>query len=129
MLTPRLTTLLRGLPAVLWAGVILWLSLSPSPPQPPQWLGWDKLQHAAAYALLVWLLGYAWSPRPTWRNWLPAIALASGYGVLMELLQGSLTSYRDPSLGDALANLAGTLLGAGLAICRASMLRHHGRSS
>lgn len=129
MLSPRLTSLLRGLPASLWAGAILWLSLLPSPPQPPEWLGWDKLQHAAAYALLVWLLGYAFSLRPLWRSWLPGIALATGYGVLMELLQGWLTSYRDPSLADAIANLAGALLGAGLGIYRTSLLRHRGRSS
>jgi len=101
---------LRFLPTCLWGGVILWLSLLESPPQVPSWLGWDKLEHAAAYGLLTWLLGAALMFRSARRRWLAAVVCSGCYGLLVEVLQGWLTAHRDASLADALANFIGASL-------------------
>ena len=48
---------LRFLPAVLWAGVIFWLSSQPDLPGPDVSIpGLDKVLHAGAYGLLTALM-------------------------------------------------------------------------
>ena len=44
--------IVRLLVSLAWGIIILWLSLTPSLPQIPGILGWDKLLHAGAYGLL-----------------------------------------------------------------------------
>ncbi|MBT9595642.1 MAG: hypothetical protein IV094_06645 [Vitreoscilla sp.] len=66
----------------------------------------DKFQHAMAFGAL-WILGARAGCRPGW-------ALGAGllaYGVAIELAQG-LTSYRDASAADVMADLAGMALAA-----------------
>lgn len=94
---------------LLWAAVILWLSMTPSPPSPPTFLSWDKLQHAAAYALLTLLTGQVIAPffRTLRSRWLWAALVAVVYGALMELMQGLLSEVRHADVGDLLANAAG----------------------
>jgi len=82
----------------------------------------DKVLHALMYggwaALLGWALPRQRRHRPA--AWMVGIVLiATAYGVLMEVLQGSiLWIQRTCSWGDMLANLAGAVLGAGLfALC------------
>jgi VanZ family protein len=72
----------------------------------------DKLVHAAAYALLAWLLAMAWersTGRLTGRHlrfaWL-ALALYAAADESTQLLVG-----RDASLGDWLADCVGAALG------------------
>ncbi len=83
----------------------------------------DKLAHALAYAgwavVLAWALRDRIGRRPA-AAWLAGIAaLAGTYGLLMELLQAALPwTGRECSWGDALANLAGAVLGAGLSLLR-----------
>lgn len=94
---------------ILWAGVILWLSLTPAPPSPPSFLSWDKLQHAAAYALLTLLTGPAVAPlfRKRRSGWLSAALAATVFGALVEVAQGALSDVRSAEAGDLLANAAG----------------------
>ena len=74
---------------VLWALIILWLSLTSSPPQLPGVLGWDKLLHAGAYGLLSILLAQAFLCPPFSMNkpWWPAAIAAVVCGALLEILQ------------------------------------------
>lgn len=84
--------------------VVVVFSLVPSPPQAdlPQW---DKLNHLAAYALLMF-----WFAQLTPRRLRLATALLALGGIL-ELAQG-LTGYREASLQDMVANALGLALGA-----------------
>ena len=124
-LPSRLTALL------LWAGCLLWLSLTPNPPSPPSaLLAWDKLQHAGAYALLALLLGRffcLWRPlsRQPWRSaWFVAVA----FGGLIEILQGTLSDVRQAEWGDLLANAVGATLVVMLANVREYRLRRQSTS-
>jgi VanZ family protein len=89
-------------------GVITWLALSPAPP-PQADLGWDKLNHLAAFATLavVAVLGRC---GPFWR--VGAALLA--YGGLIEVLQ-SFTPNRSGEWADLLADGVGIALGLLLA--------------
>ena len=79
------------------------LSLMPiSVPLPLDELNADKLVHVGMYATLMLCFSFGYLRR----HW---AAIASGltcYGVLIEFLQGQ-TSYRSPSVLDALANFVG----------------------
>lgn len=80
---------LRLLAPSLWAVVILWLSITPSPPQLPGVLGWDKLLHAGAYGLLALLVAQAflcWSVSLERALSLTLIVVIT-YGTLLEILQ------------------------------------------
>jgi VanZ family protein len=104
---------LRLLAPVLWAGVILWLSLTSTPPDIPEPLAWDKLQHAGAYGLLTLLLVQMLpcvSRIPQGRTWLLAGLAAVGYGGLMEFLQWFAQSGRSAEWADLAADAVGPLL-------------------
>ena len=89
-----------------WGATIAWLSLTPSPPVLRQpLLGWDKFQHASAYALLTLLGGWAFGG--TRRAFCGLFLLALVYGGSLELAQGYLTSYRSADWLDWVANLTG----------------------
>ena len=86
-----------------WAAAIVWLSLTPSPPQLDVSYG-DKLGHFAAYGLLMF-----WFAR-LYRN---RIAYAAGFiamGVGLEFAQGAL-GYRTYEVFDMYANTIGVLMG------------------
>lgn len=92
-----------------WLGIaaVIYLSLTPSPPQPPGIPGADKLAHIGMYlALALWLGQLYRAPRPR-------LGLAGGLialGVALELVQGvTATRALDPL--DALANALGVLIG------------------
>ncbi|WP_245828704.1 VanZ family protein [Salegentibacter holothuriorum] len=75
----------------------------------------DKLLHLGAYfgLLVLWKVYFMLKnePKSTYKNNLFKIAgLAALFGMLIELLQGVLTSYREPDWFDILANTAGILL-------------------
>ena len=91
---------------IAWAAAIAWLSLTPSPPSlADPFLGWDKFQHASAYAILT--LTGGWALGGTTRAFGGSFVLALVYGGGMELLQGALTRNRAPDWLDFLANLTG----------------------
>ncbi len=124
-LLSRLTALL------LWAGCLLWLSLTPSPPSPPSaLLAWDKLQHAGAYALLTLLLGrffILWRPLSR-HSWLSAWLVAVVFGGLIEILQGTLSDIRQAEWGDLMANAIGASLVVVIANAREYRLRRQSTS-
>jgi VanZ family protein len=89
-----------------WAAAIVWLSLTPSPPQVDLSYG-DKLGHFAAYGLLMFWFSFLYLRRTT------RIAYAAGFitmGIGLELLQGQL-GYRTYEVFDMYANTLGVLLG------------------
>jgi len=92
-----------------WVGiaVVIVFSLGPSPPKADVPM-WDKLNHLAAYGLLMF-----WFAQLTTHG----LRLATGLlvlGGLLELAQ-SLTGDREASLEDMVANALGLALGAVLA--------------
>ncbi len=82
------------------------LALMPEPPEPPGLLGWDKLQHTAAYAFLAWWFLQAWEGR---RPMLWCLFLVAA-GCAIEGAQ-ALTAWRQPSVLDAVANTLGVAIG------------------
>lgn len=89
--------------------VVAWLSLTPSPPEPPSLLEWDKAQHAVAYAVLM-----LWFRQAFTRHWRwPLFLVVLGIG--LELGQG-FTELRMLEPLDMLANAVG--VGIGLALAR-----------
>lgn len=102
--------LLPWLPAVLWAGLILWFSAQPADELPD--VGFtisDKLVHATIYALLGVLVA-----RPLGRRGavtaLCAIAAIAGFGLFDEWTQ-SFSPGRQPDLADAVADALGAAAG------------------
>ncbi len=104
---PRRPAAWRAVLALLLC-VITWLALSPAPP-PQADLGWDKLNHLAAFATLavVAVLGRCGS---FWRIGGALVA----YGGLIEVLQ-SFTPSRVGEWPDLLADAVGIALGLLLA--------------
>ena len=110
MLTPLRAGLAR-VPPLLWrvvfwsgTGVVLFLALRPQSGDLALFMYQDKLQHAAAFAVLAglgWLAGW----RRPWRLG-PALV---GLGVVIEFLQ-MLTRTRQGEVADAAADAAGVLL-------------------
>lgn len=81
----------------------------------------DKLLHAGAYFGLtaLWVLWVLFkrssktkttSSKKLWQIFLGIGIIVVMYGVLMEVLQGTLTSYRTPDVWDILANTTGSVL-------------------
>jgi len=101
--------------AALWRGlllaamlVLLVLSLMPPSPQMPS-TGWDKSNHALAFAVLAFLGNRAWPKQPV-----PVLLGLLAYGGLIEVLQ-SFTPDRFAEWEDLLADAVGLLLGEVLA--------------
>ena len=84
--------------------VISTLALSPAPPAGLS-TGWDKANHALAFAALAFSGRFAWTRRP----WPLAIALLA-YGGAIELLQMHIPN-RDGDWHDLLADGVGIALG------------------
>ena len=87
---------------------VLVLSLMPPSPQMPS-TGWDKSNHALAFAVLAFLGNRAWPKHPV----LVLLGLLA-YGGLIEVLQ-SFTPDRFAEWEDLLADAVGLLLGEVLA--------------
>ena len=96
--------------AAAWAGIILWFSLDPAPPQPQVAIfAWDKFQHAVAYGVLALLWGnFLVTFRRCRRQcWFMAFAGAVAFGAFVEVAQGVLTAARSAEFGDLIADAAG----------------------
>ncbi len=107
---PRHLHLWRAV-ALAWVAGVVWFSLVPHPPQLLQpFPGLDKLEHFAAYLLLMGCALQGWRRRH--ERWVLAIALVS-LGALLELLQG-LGGVRQFELLDLLANSLGVAVGLAL---------------
>lgn len=93
----------------LYAAAIVWLSLTPSPPDPGFAYG-DKVGHLLAYGLLMFWFCYLYRYRYT------RLAYGAGWialGIALEFAQGA-TGYRSVELADMAANSLGVLLGWGI---------------
>lgn len=94
---------------LMFVAMLVLLALSLAPPSPlMSGTGWDKSNHALAFAVLAVLGAWAWPGR--------ALAVLAGllaYGGLIEVLQ-SFTAYRFAEWGDLLADGVGLLLGQAL---------------
>ncbi|NEW78720.1 MAG: hypothetical protein GZ086_04700 [Gelidibacter sp.] len=71
----------------------------------------DKILHASGYFILTlsWLLAYGVKSSPMKSTILIASAVFI-YGIIIEILQGLLTDYRQADLYDVFANLSGILV-------------------
>jgi VanZ family protein len=84
--------------------VILWLALMPAV-SAPSGLGWDKLNHAGAMAVATGLAFLSLQSR----RWAAAAAFLYGtsLGILIEILQATLTTSRVAECGDVVADVIG----------------------
>jgi VanZ family protein len=102
--------------AIVWAGVIFYLSHIPGVDIPPLFFGKDKLLHAIVFGILgFFTLGAMKTPvegRRVFRLWL-AVALVIGYGVLDEFHQHFVPG-RTPDIFDVMADGVGGMLGVWL---------------
>jgi VanZ family protein len=89
-----------------WVVTVMYLSLTPNPPEPMHFLNADKLEHALAYGfLMLWFCQVYQQPAP--RILVASLLVALGVGI--EYLQ-RMTAYRVFDYADMLANAAGVLL-------------------
>lgn len=107
--TKSLKLFTRLLLLLAWGLCLLWLSLTPAPPQPPGIFGWDKLQHVAAIGVLSLLAGWSLAtlPRISCRAWGIAAIFSIAFGGLIEILQWAFTDSRSAEIGDILADATG----------------------
>lgn len=108
-------------PVAAWAAAILVLTTAPVPtPEGAEGVPHlDKLVHFLLYLGLGGSLGRAlWSSRRAsiGAAWL-AVSAGAGFGAANEWIQG-LTSHRDPSTADWLADVAGVSVGVALHLWR-----------
>lgn len=92
--------------------LVTYLALSPHPPREADLFGWDKLNHAAAFAALAWaaVLGFREQ-----RNYGRHVALGLvAYGAAIEIAQ-SFVPGRASEWGDLLADSLGIAVGMLLA--------------
>jgi VanZ family protein len=90
---------------VVCAGIILWLALSPNPPNPGGLFDLDKVNHVAAFFVLSLLADYSYSREEALVS--KGLALLS-FGMLIEGLQ-YWVGYRYFEIGDLIADGAGIL--------------------
>ena len=90
----------------LWIATIIYLSLTPHPPEPMHFLNADKLEHTLAYGFLMLWFCQVYQQR-TPRILIAGLLVALGIGI--EYLQ-RITVYRIFDYADMLANGAGVLL-------------------
>ena len=83
---------------------ILWLALMPAT-SAPTGLGWDKLNHAGAMAVVTGFAYLAFRPRAQAAT--AAFWYGSLLGILIEILQGTLTTTRFAEWSDVVADLIG----------------------
>ncbi len=73
----------------------------------------DKLAHAVVYGILSYLAIRAYSAdnQVLWKHLAIVAILASGYGILMEIIQGTFFPHRFFEVPDIIANIIGSLVG------------------
>jgi VanZ family protein len=95
------------------------LSMISNPPIPNVPEG-DKFGHFLAYAVLAaWA---NWIFRERRGQWRAALALCL-LGVVLEVMQGTLTTYRSMDWHDAIADFVGVLVGGWIALRRPALLQ------
>ena len=84
--------------------LILWLALMPAA-SAPSGLGWDKLNHAGAISVVTALAYF--SLQPCRRAAVAAFLYGTFLGILIEILQATITTSRAAEWGDVAADLIG----------------------
>jgi VanZ family protein len=102
----------------LLVAAIVWLSLTPSPPE-VDFEKSDKLGHLLAYGLTMFWFAQLYAARPA-RVAYAALFILMGVG--LEFIQGAL-GYRTYEVFDMYANSAGVLLGWAVALVVPRILR------
>ncbi|GAB4299755.1 MAG: hypothetical protein Fur0034_11730 [Desulfuromonadia bacterium] len=99
---------------LLWLATIWYLSLVSNLPLPEtSFVGFDKLEHAGAYALLAFLAVLAFEPvLAGWRSVVLVIVILSVNGAILECLQKVMCQGRSFEVADMAANTVGTAVGA-----------------
>lgn len=103
---------------ILWAFFILVGAVIPNPELPnTPIVSSDKLFHALAFAFLVFQFTIGFSKqnsicRLKYGAWKIALVFGIIYGAIIELIQGTLVTYRTMDLLDLVANVVGCLIGA-----------------
>lgn len=112
-------TIMSGVPRWLMSLVVIaaiaYLTLVPSPlPEPPMPLfdGADKVVHGLMFLVLAWCLNRDISRRKLLVAAVAAFALATAYGGLIEVLQGTMQLGRSADVLDFVADVAGAAIGA-----------------
>lgn len=101
---------IKYIPALIWLVIITALSTGPGIPLPEvRLITTDKLGHAAAYAVLCWLILRALKDAGVLQI-LFAVLFCAGYGALMEWVQGTFYPNRYFEYFDMLANTVGAVL-------------------
>lgn len=102
--------------ALLYTGLITWASLARIIINPINFniKGSDKIAHFLAYFIftLVWFMFWFFSKKSTTKfskHLVKASVICFCYGLLMEVLQGLLTTYRSSEWFDVLANTSGII--------------------
>ena len=91
----------------LFVALVIFFSLTPSPPSPIEFTGADKLFHVSTYALMMLWFGLVYLPGRAY------LLLGIGLilmGIALELIQG-LTGYRSLEYVDMIANAVGVSFG------------------
>ncbi len=96
--------------------MLIYQSLTPSPPDLPAFLFADKVAHFIVYAWIMLWFGFIY--RPEKKYFLLGMSLIL-LGVTLELLQGA-SGYRSMEVSDAIFNALGVFVGALLARTRLS---------
>jgi VanZ family protein len=91
----------------LMVAVVIWLSLSPSPPKGPDFPDSDKLMHGLTYLVLTGWFGQLYRSRVGRLGW--AVGFAA-LGAVLEVMQG-VGGVREASWGDGVANAVGAVCG------------------
>lgn len=105
------------IPVILWALIILGLSITPSSELPdPNIRFADKWAHFLVYGILSFLLiknskKYLQTAQISFRLWSVLFLLSTSYGIIIEVIQHYLIPSRFGEWQDALANCVGALLG------------------
>jgi len=102
---------------IAWAMIIFGLSIMPGVSLPAMsWMDYlapDKLAHAIVYGIFSYLAIRAYSAdnQVLSKHLILAVLVTSGYGVLMELIQGNFFPQRFFEVPDIIANIIGSLIG------------------
>jgi VanZ family protein len=110
---------------IIWLGLISYLSNKRVSGLPKIWFlkfeGSDKVVHLIFYFVAAFLFSYGFSKQRTYpklmlKPFTAAFLLCLFWGILMELLQLTVFTYRSAELADIVANTMGAALGVGLFI-------------
>lgn len=110
--------MLRYLPALLWAALIVLLTFMPGSEVPNFKIPHlDKVAHTGMYAVFSFLLGYGLrsgsaSDNKLRKQAVMSTSIAVGFGIVTEALQPELAPGRTFEVTDILANIIGSISGA-----------------